>query len=100
MTRMSMTSAFLILVGVTCGVGRQLILKAGATRVGVLGTAASYHVVGNALRACLHPLVLLGFARYVVEAGVRLVVPSRAPLDPGVPVARRELCPGRFWLHG
>jgi drug/metabolite transporter (DMT)-like permease len=77
---MSLISVLLILAAIACGATGRLTCKAGMTRAAVLGVGGLSGVPGTALRFVHQPLVIVQLARYVIGAGVWLVVLSRVPL--------------------
>jgi multidrug transporter EmrE-like cation transporter len=76
---------FSILAAVVYGVGGQMTLKIGMTRVGTIGAEAMAAPIELALRVFLTPLVILGLSCYALGAVVWLVVLSRLPLSLAYP---------------
>ena len=87
---MPVTSMVLILASIACGVTGQVTLKAAMTQVGVIGG----DVLADPSRSCceyspirsLSPASALRSRRGLLAGG-----PIACAIEPGVPVARREL---------
>ncbi len=80
------TSIPLILLAVACGVGGQLALKSGMTRVGAIDAAVLVQPAQVALQVLTNPLVALGLLLYGVGAGAWVIVLSKVPLSFAYPL--------------
>jgi multidrug transporter EmrE-like cation transporter len=100
-----MTTSFtaslpLIIAAVICGVGGQLSLKAGMSRIGSIDPAALAQPIQLIVHVLLNPLVAAGLLMYVVGAGAWLGVLSKVPLSLAYPLlaASYAVTPVLAWL--